>query len=272
MAALELERRGAAAWLWLNRPEVRNALDAEIQQSLSRALKELATETSVRVIVIAGRGQAFSAGGDLGRMEEAAKLTKARNRHEARRFADLLYRMHRYSKPLVARVHGAAFAGGMGLVAACDLVVAAEEAEFCLPEVRIGLVPAMISPYIARALGEAQTRRYMLTGERLSALEAQRIGLVHECVPVAGLDAAVEKIVSALAKAGPQALAQAKKLLARIAAAPIGPKLAVQTAALLAEVRAGPEAREGIRAFLEKRAPAWSASSGPDSTRVVRGR
>ena len=258
MAVLETERRGPAAWLWLNRPEVRNALSAELTGSLEKSLSQLERDKSVRVVVIAGRGQAFSAGGDLNRMEQAAKMTGARNRREAGRFAALLYGMYQYSKPVIARVHGPAFAGGMGLVAACDLVVAAEEAEFCLPEVRIGLVPAMISPYIARALGEPQTRRYMLTGERLSAPEAQRLGFVHECVPLAELDATVEKIAGQLAKAGPQALAQAKKLLARVASAPIGPKLAAETAALLARVRAGPEAREGIRAFLEKRKPAWT--------------
>ena len=258
MAAVELERRGAAAWLWLNRPEVRNALNSEIQELLGKNLKELETQNSVRVIVLAGRGQAFSAGGDLSRMEQAAKMTRARNRKEAGRFAALLQRIYRYPKPVLARVHGAAFAGGMGLVAACDLVVASQEAEFCLPEVRIGLVPAMISPYIARAMGEMQARRYVLTGERLSAPEAQRLGFVHECVPAAELDGAVEKLVGALAKAGPQALARAKKLLARIAAAPIGPTLAAETAALLAEVRAGAEAREGIRSFLEKRKPGWS--------------
>jgi methylglutaconyl-CoA hydratase len=257
MAAVELERRGAAAWLWLNRPEVRNALNDEVSNLLLKSLQNLEKDNSCRILVLAGRGQAFSAGGDLGRMEHAAKMPKGRNVREARRFADLLYRMHRYPKPIVARVHGPAFAGGMGLAAACDLVIACEEAEFCLPEVRIGLVPAMISPYIARALGEPQTRRYMLTGERLVAREAQRLGFVHECVPMAELDAAVEKITGHLAKAGPNALAQAKKLLARIAAAPIGPRLAGETAALLAEVRAGAEAREGIRSFLEKRKPGW---------------
>lgn len=257
MAAVEIERRGHAAWLWLNRPEVRNALNDEVSNLLSKFFQSLEKEPSCRVVVLAGRGPAFSAGGDLGRMEQAAKMTKAHNKREAGRFASLLYRIACCPKPVIARVHGAAFAGGMGLVAACDLVVAAEEAEFCLPEVRIGLVPAMISPYIARGLGASQTRRYMLTGERLAASEAQRLGFVHECVPAAELDAAVEKIVGQLAKAGPAALAQAKKLLARIAAAPIGPKLAAETAVLLAEVRAGAEAREGIRAFLEKRKPSW---------------
>ena len=257
MEVLELERRGTAAWLWLNRPEVRNALNDQVVNSISDALRSLEKDSSCRVVVLAGRGQAFCAGGDLARMEQAAKMTKARSRREAGRFAKLLYRMHSYPKPVVARVHGAAFAGGMGLVAACDLVIAAEEAEFCLPEVRIGLVPAMISPYIVRAIGEPQARRYMLTGERLPAREAHRLGLVHECVAAQELDARVEKLAAQLAQAGPQALAHAKKLLARVAGAPLTPRLAAETAAVLADVRAGEEAREGIRSFLEKRKPNW---------------
>jgi len=256
---LQLERRGPAAWLWLNRPELRNALNDAVLNSLSNCLSEFEKDNSCRVVVLAGRGAAFCAGGDLNRMEQAAKMTKARSKAEAGRFAKLLYRMHTYPKPLVARVHGAAFAGGMGLVAACDLVVAAEEAEFCLPEVRIGLVPAMISPYLVRAMGQQQARRYMLTGERLAAREAQRIGFVHECVPAAELDARVEKLAAQLAQCGPKALARSKKLLAEVAGAPISPKLGAHTAAVLAEARTGDEAREGIRAFLEKRRPEWNA-------------
>jgi methylglutaconyl-CoA hydratase len=260
MPALDIERRGQAAWLWLNRPELRNALNDEVTGSLLHSLQVLEKDATCRVVVLAGRGQAFCAGGDLSRMEKAAKLTKAKSKAEAGRFAGLLYRMHTYPKPLVARVHGPAFAGGMGLVAACDLVVAAEEAEFCLPEVRIGLVPAMISPYIVRAMGEQQARRYILTGERLSAPEASRIGLVHECVAMAELDARVEKFVHQLSQAGPQALARSKKLLAKVSKAAISPKLAADTAAVLAETRASGEAGEGIRAFLEKRKPAWNRS------------
>ncbi len=257
MPVLEIERRGAAAWLWLNRPEVRNALNGELQDFLVRAFKELETEKNIRVLVLAGRGQAFCAGGDLSRMERAAKMSGAVSKREAGRFARLLHRMQSYPKPLIARVHGAAFAGGMGLAAACDLVIASEEAEFCLPEVKIGLVPAMISPYIVRALGEQQARRYVMTGERLAAREAQRIGFVHECVAASELDARVEKFAAQLAQAGPQALARAKKLLAKVAGAAITPKLAAETAAVLADVRAGEEAREGIRSFLEKRKPNW---------------
>lgn len=254
---LEIERRGAAAWLWLNRPELRNALNGEVQQALARRLNELEADQSARVLVLAGRGQAFCAGGDLSRMEQASRMTQAKAKAEARRFAKLLYRMHLYPKPLIARVHGPAYAGGMGLAAACDLIVASEEAEFCLPEVKIGLVPAMISPYIVRAMGEQQARRYILTGERLAAREAHRIGFAHECVPAAELDARVEGLAALLAQAGPQALARSKKLLAKLGRASISPKLAAETAAVLAQVRAGDEAREGIRSFLEKRRPGW---------------
>lgn len=257
MDVLQIERRGPAAWLWLNRPELRNALNDLVLNSISNSLRELERDATCRVVVLAGRGQSFCAGGDLSRMERASTMTKAKSKAEAGRFAALLYRMHHYPKPLVARVHGPAFAGGMGLVAACDLVVAAEEAEFCLPEVRIGLVPAMISPYIVRAIGEQQARRYVLTGERLSAREAQRIGFVHECVPAAELDARVDRFAAQLAQAGPQALARAKQLLAKVGKAAITPKLGTETAAVLAEVRAGSEAREGIRSFLEKRKPNW---------------
>ncbi len=195
MDVLQVERRGPAAWLWLNRPELRNALSDDLQDAVARQLKALEADSAVRVLVLAGRGQAFCAGGDLSRMEQAAKQKRSKSRAGSAGFAELLYRMHTHPKPLIARVHGPAFAGGMGLAAACDLVVAAEEAEFCLPEVRIGLVPAMISPYIVRAIGEQQTRRYALTGERLGAREAHRIGFVHECVPAAELDARVEKFV-----------------------------------------------------------------------------
>jgi methylglutaconyl-CoA hydratase len=256
---VEFERRGAATWLWLNRPDQRNALNDEVLNSLSNLFQSLEKDAACRVVVLAGRGQAFCAGGDLSRMQKAATMTKAKSGTEASRFAKLLLRMHGYPKPIVARVHGAAFAGGMGLAAASDLVIAAEDAEFCLPEVRIGLVPAMISPYIVRALGEQQARRYVLTGERLGAREAHRLGFVHECVPASQLDARVDKMVAQLAQAGPQALARSKKLLAKVGKAAIGPRLAAETAAVLADVRAGEEAREGIRSFLEKRRPRWSA-------------
>ena len=267
MAVLEIERLGAAAWLWLNRPDVRNALNEELTGALGEALDALEADVFARVVVLAGRGPAFCAGGDLGRMEAAAKFTRSKAKSDAGRFAKLLYRIHAYPKPVIARVHGAAFAGGMGLVAASDLIVASEEAHFCLPETRIGLVPAMISPYLVRAMGEQQARRYMLTGERLPVREALRLGFVHECVPLSELDAYIGKLVSQLAQAGPHALASTKKLLMHVGKAAITPKLGAQTAGVLAEARAGAEAREGIRSFLEKRKPLWAKPDGSGKTK-----
>ena len=264
MTVLEIEKRGAAAWLWLNRPEVRNALNEELTAALVEAFDALEEDADVRVIVLAGRGQAFCAGGDLGRMEVAAKFNKSKARHDAGRFARLLYRIHTFPKPVIARVHGAAFAGGMGLVAASDLVAACDEAEFCLPETRIGLVPAMISPYLVRAMGEQQARRYMLTGERLPARDAQRLGFAHECVPMAQLDHSVGALAVRLAQAGPLALAATKKLLMRVGKAEITTRLGHVTAAVLADARAGAEALEGIRSFLEKRRPAWAEAREDD--------
>jgi methylglutaconyl-CoA hydratase len=254
---LDIQSRGPAAWLWMNRPEARNALSDELISALETALDVLEKDVATRVLVLAGRGTAFCAGGDLAKMEKAAKMTKSRSRREASRFAKLLYRLYGYPKPVVARVHGPAFAGGMGLVAACDLVVASEDAEFALPETRLGLVPAMISPYLVRAMGVAHARRYMLTGERLAAPEAKRIGFAHECVVATELDAVVDKMCGRLALAGPEALARAKKLLLRVEGAPITPQLAAETAAALAEARASAEAREGMSAFREKRKPSW---------------
>jgi methylglutaconyl-CoA hydratase len=257
MAVVELEQRGPAAWLWLNRPEVRNALNDEVISSLQLQLKQIEKNPKARVVVIAGRGAAFCAGGDIARMDQVAKQ-RASSRRAATGAAAFFHRVHGFPKPVIARVHAMAYAGGMGLAAASDIVVAAEEAEFSLPEVRIGLVPATISPYLVRALGGRTARRYALTGEKLSARDAERLGLVQQVVPAAELDAAVEKLVARLAQAGPQALARTKKLFGVVADGALTPRLRAHTAAVLAEVRAGEEAREGIRSFLEKRKPSWN--------------
>ena len=249
---LQLERCGAVAQVWLNRPEARNAINDVMSAELPELLKALGRDAAVRVVVLGGRGSAFCSGADLGRMEKAARATGTRNRAQALKSAKLFRALYTFPKPTIARIHGAAFAGGLGLVCACDVVVASDAAVFCLPETRIGLVPAMISPYVVRAMGANAARRYVLSGERFSAQEASRLGMVHELVPAAVLDATVERIAQALVECGPNALAEAKKLLRQVIGAPITPQLISYTAGVLARCRASAEARERIAAFLDK--------------------
>ena len=249
---LDLERRGAVAHVWLNRPEARNAMDNKMTLELPRLFKSLEKDASVRVIVLGGRGSAFCSGADLGRMEKAGRATGVKNRADALKSAQFFNALYVLPKPTIARVHGPAFAGGMGLVCACDVVVASEDAMFCLPETRIGLVPAMISPYVVRAMGANAARRYVLSGERFSAKEAKSMGLVHELVPAAELDAAVERIAQAFVACAPGALAEAKKLLRNVIGAPITPQLISYTAGVIARCRSSAEARERIAAFRAK--------------------
>ncbi len=255
---LELEIQAPVARLWLNRPEQRNAMNGVMAAELPKALDALQKDPAVRVLVLGGRGPAFCSGADLGRMEAAGRSSAAENRAQAMKSARFFRQLHEFPKPAIARVHGPAFAGGMGLVCACDVVVASEEASFCLPETRIGLVPAMISPYVVRAMGANAARRYALSGERFSAQEAKDLGMIHELVPAAELDAAVEAIAQAFAACAPGALAEMKKLLRTVSGAPITPKLIAHTARVIARRRASDEAREGIASFLEKRKPSWS--------------
>ncbi len=255
---LQLERRGAVAEVWLNRPDARNAMSDAMSAELPAAFSLLGKDAAVRVVVLGGRGSAFCSGADLGRMEQAGRAHGARNRAQAMKSAKFFRQLYTFPKPTIARVHGAAFAGGMGLVCACDVVVASEAAVFCLPETRIGLVPAMISPYVTRAMGANAARRYLLSGERFSAAEAKAMGMVHELVPQAALDAAVERIAQAFASCAPGAMAEAKKLLREVIGAPITPQLISHTASVIARARASSEAREGIAAFREKRKPAWT--------------
>ena len=257
-ATLALERRGPVAHLWLDRPEQRNAMNDAMIAALARALATLAKDASVRVVVLGGRGPAFCSGGDLGRMEKAGRAAAATNRAQALTSAKLFHALYTLPKPTIARVHGAAFAGGLGLVCCCDVVVASEEASFCLPETRIGLVPAMISPYVVRAIGSNAARRYALSGERFSASLAKELGMIHELVPAAELDAVVERIAQAFLACAPGALAEMKQLLRRVSGVPVTPKLSAHTAGVIAKRRASAEAREGFAAFREKRKPRWA--------------
>jgi methylglutaconyl-CoA hydratase len=246
------------ATVTLNRPEVHNAFDPLMVEALTATLKRIAADAAVRAVVLTGAGKSFSAGADIAHMRESAKFTKAQNFRAARLSARMFHALYRLDRPVIACVRGAVRGGGVGLVSACDIAVASRDATFRLSEVKIGVIPAMISPYVIGAIGERMARRYMLTGEEFGAEEARRIGLVHEVVEEPELDAAVGRMLAQLKSSGPRALAAIKRLIPVSARARIGPGIVDQTARVIAAVRATPEAQEGLSAFLEKRRPAWA--------------
>jgi methylglutaconyl-CoA hydratase len=260
--SLELEIQGQVATVWLNRPTVRNALDEVLLSEITQAIHHLEQDNSVRVIILAGRGSVFCAGADLNWMKRMAEYSAEQNKNDAMGLASMLKTLKEVSKPTIARVHGAAFAGGMGLAAACDVVVAEPAAEFCLSEVRIGLIPSTISPYVIQALGIQAAKRYMLTAERLSAKEAHRLGFVHELCKDGTIDTSIAQISNALIAGGPMALAQTKALMKSVVNRPLDDPLISQTAGWIAQVRASPEGREGMASFLEKRLPTWRQRLG----------
>lgn len=250
------DARGVAT-VALNRPTIHNAFDDQLIADLTAALRRLADAAAVRVVVLTGSGASFSAGGDLNWMRRMAGYSDAENLADAMALAELLRTLNELPKPTVARVNGAAFAGGLGLVCCCDIAIATAEATFSISEARLGLVPATISPYVVAAIGARAARRYFLTAERFAAVEAQRIGLVHEVAPRAALDEAVEKIVGALLEAGAGAQARSKRLISEVQERPMTETLMALTARAIAEARASAEAREGLAAFFAKRKPAW---------------
>lgn len=241
----------------LNRPALHNAFDEALIQRLIECFEALDADAGCRVLVLAGAGKSFSAGGDLNWMRRMAGYGYAENLADAGELARLMRTLDRLRKPTVARVHGSVFAGGLGLVACCDIAVAEQGTIFCVSETRLGLVPAVISPYLVRAIGSRTARRYCLTAERFSAAEALRIGLVHELAPAAELDQRVEAIVAALLAGGSQAQARSKLLISEVADRPIEQPVIDLTARAIAEARASDEAREGLAAFFEKRKPKW---------------
>jgi len=251
------ETRDGVATIRLNRPEVHNAFDDVLIAELTGALRAVAADGGVRAVVLAATGKSFSAGADLNWMRRMAGASIAENEADARALADLMRTLHDLAKPTVAAVHGPAYGGGVGLVAACDIAIAADGATFALSEVRLGLIPAVVSPYVVAAIGARAARRYFLTGERFGAAEALRLGLVHGVVPAERLEQTLADIVAALKEGGPRAQAAAKRLVTDVAGRPIDTALAVETARRIAEIRAGAEAQEGIGAFLDKRKPAW---------------
>ena len=253
---VEREIDHGVARLWLSRPEVRNAFDGQMVTELRTVLDELAASDSVRVVVLGGRGQVFCAGADLEWMKKLAGFGREENLAEARDMADLFFALASSPKPVVARVQGAALGGGAGLVAACDIAVAAEGTRFGFPEVRLGLIPAVISPYVLARIGESAARELFLTGERFEADKAREIGLVRAVVPEPDLDAAVDGRVHELLQAGPRAVAEAKALLRAVGGRGVD-DVRQETVDRIAAVRASPEGQEGLRSFLEKRKPDW---------------
>jgi len=254
---LEVEIHHGVAVVWLNRPEVRNAFNAVMIGELCAAFTALRARSDVRALVLAGHGEAFCAGADIGWMKKTAGASLARNYEEALGLAEMLHSLDTLPQPTIARVHGAVFGGGLGLVAACDIAVATQDAEFCISEVKLGLTASTISPYLVRAMGARAARRYFLTAERFAAAEAYRIGLVHELTLNAEIDGAINALLGHLVQAGPSALAATKDLIAHVANAPIDEALMAETAKRIAGARSSAEGKEGLSAFRDKRAAAW---------------
>jgi methylglutaconyl-CoA hydratase len=255
--ALQLETRNAVALVTLDRPEVHNAFDETLIAELTRALRAVEADDNVRAVVLLGAGTSFCAGADLNWMRRMAGFSRAQNLADARALSTLLTTLASLSKPTVARVHGPAFGGGVGLVACCDIAVAAHDATFAFSEARLGLIPATIGPYVVEAIGARAARRFFLTAERFTAAEAYRIGLVHELVQISELDARINELLGFLVTAGPVAQVECKALLRAIAHRPIDTRVVGDTARRIARIRASPEGTEGVAAFLAKRRAGW---------------
>jgi methylglutaconyl-CoA hydratase len=254
---LAVEKKNAVTYVTLNRPEVRNAFDDALIERLRDTFFEVERDSSCRAMVLGGNGTAFCAGADLNWMKRMAGYGYEENLADARALADMLSVLDRMSKPTIARVHGPVFAGGTGLVAACDIAVGTPEAKFCFSEAKLGLSPATISPYVIRAIGERAARRYFLSAEVFDAAEACRIGMLSALVPPAALDSTIDEILKHLLAGGRQAIAKIKDLIRAVAGAPLDATLIGETAKRIAEIRVSTEGKEGIGSFLEKRKPSW---------------
>jgi methylglutaconyl-CoA hydratase len=256
---LQIAAQHGVGVIWMNRPEVRNAFNKTMIADVTQAFQAADADKSIRAVVLAGHGPAFCAGADLNWMKKMSGYTLKENHADAMELAAMLNTIYMMKKPTVARVHGSAFAGGMGLVAACDIAVAAQEAEFCLSEVKLGLIAATIGPYVVAAMGERCARRYFLTAERFTAAEAYRIGVVQEIAPLAELDERVNELLGHLLSASPAAITASKDLVRSVARGPIDKDMIADTATRIATARASADGKEGIRSFLEKRKPSWAA-------------
>jgi methylglutaconyl-CoA hydratase len=254
---LLVEIKHSIGIVWMNRPKLHNVFDETMISELIAAMRTLNDDPAVRAVVLAGAGSSFCAGADLKWMQRMAGCPFGQNHADAMNFATLLSTIDTLKKPTIARVHGSAFAGGVGLIAVCDFAVAAFEAEFCLSEVRLGLIPSTIGPYVIRAMGERPARRYCLSAELFTAAEAYRIGLLSDIAPLGELDTRINELLGKLIQGGPTAQALSKEWIHRVAGVPITPDLIKESATLLATARASEEGREGIRSFVAKRMPAW---------------
>lgn len=257
LETLELQHEGFLATVTLNRPDVRNAFNETTIAELTEVFRSLDNDASVRVVVLAANGPAFCAGADLNWMKKMADYTYEENLADAGQLAAMLSAIYHCSKPVIARVQGDCYAGGMGLLAACDIAVSADTANFCLSEVKLGLIPATISPYVIRAMGEQAARRYFVTAERFSAQQASACGLIHELVSPELLDDKIAELVRQISANSPNAVRQAKRLVQTVAGQSLTQELVAETVKGIAEIRASDEGREGVRSFLEKRKPFW---------------
>ncbi len=261
-ATIELidDPRGFAT-LWLNRPDKNNAFNAQMIRELILALDEVQSQPALRFLLVRGRGKHFSAGADLAWMQQAAELDYNTNLDDARELAELMYNLAKLKIPTLAVVQGAAFGGALGLISCCDMAIAADDAQFCLSEVRIGLAPAVISPFVVQAIGERAARRYALTAERFSAQRAQQIGLIAEHYPLAALDEQTALWVDNLLLNSPQAMRASKDLLREVGSGELTPALRRYCESAIARIRTSAEGQEGLRAFLNKRSPGWQAQA-----------
>ena len=258
------------ATVMLNRPEVHNAFDPEMVEGLTVALNELDGHKSVRAVVLLGAGPSFCAGADIGHMKKSSKYSPKQNHEAALAMANMLYRLHALKKPTIACIRGAVRGGGCGLVAACDVAIAGRTATFQLSEVKLGIIPAMISPYVIAAIGARMANRFMITGEEFDAAEAYRIGFVHDICEEEDLTAKVGQMLGQLYTSGPQAIAAVKKLISLSEHTSITREIVEETSRRIAGIRATPEAQEGLSAFLEKRKTAWSTPPAKTSKRPAR--
>ena len=256
---LEIQCEAGVATIWMNRPDVHNAFNAQLIADLTTACIELDADDSVRAVVLAGRGKSFSAGADLNWMKAAGEASEAENFADAMKLAGMLRTLAEMNKPTIARVHGAALGGGMGLASACDICIAGDRAVFATSEVKFGIIPSAISPYVIRAIGERQAYRYFQTAERINATRAATLGLAHEAVATEELDAKVSEVVEALLQGVPKSQAAAKDLIRAVANRPVSDAVVEDTARRIASLRVTPEAKEGLAAFLDKRPAAWIA-------------